>query len=195
MTMLPPEMEHTPGICYLDFDVDICYNPRNRLRNRFPRACFSHYLSYIRFILEEDVVPRATIKEKVLQAIDELQYWTNSTARRLTAKRNGTIGMRISDSSNPFFGEILFSFEDVLHPKDYALNICNTTETLGYEAHYLDLLLSQRVDGIIAVATSQPWIELSKAEVQHTPVVFADHAFDNFQSFYVGVDNRTGAYK
>jgi DNA-binding LacI/PurR family transcriptional regulator len=165
------------------------------LRNRFPRACFSHYLSDIHFILEEDTVPRATIKEKVLQAIDELQYRPNAAARGLTTKRNGTIGMRISDSSNPFFGEILLSVEEVLHPKDYALSICNTTETLEYEAHYLDLLLNQRMDGIIAAATSQSWIELSKAKVQHTPIVFVDRAFDNFQGFYVGVDNRAEAYK
>jgi LacI family transcriptional regulator len=203
--------------------VDICYNPGNRLRNRFPKANFSHYFSYIHFILEGNAVPRATIKDvaaqpgaskaavshvitetrfvgedtrqKVLQAIDELQYQPNAAARSLTTKRTGTIGMLISDSSNPFFGEILLSVEEVLRPKDYALIICNTTETLDYEAHYLDLLLNQRVDGIIAAATSQPWIELSKAEVQHTPIVFVDRNFDNFDGFYVGVDNRVGAYK
>jgi DNA-binding LacI/PurR family transcriptional regulator len=51
------------------------------------------------------------------------------------------------------------------------------------------------VDGIIAAATSQPWIELSKAEDQHTPVVFVDRAFENMEGFFVGVDNKTGAYQ
>jgi len=51
------------------------------------------------------------------------------------------------------------------------------------------------VDGIIAAATSQPWIELSKAEVQQTPVVFVDRAFDNLDGFFVGVDNKAGAYQ
>ena len=104
------------------------------------------------------------------------------------------MGIVISDSSDPFFGELLLSIEEVLRPQNYALIICNTAETLEYEAHYLDVLLNQRVDGIIAAATSQPWIELSKAQVQHTPVVFVDRAFDNLTGYYVGVDNTAGAY-
>ncbi len=151
------------------------------------KTTVSHVINETRFV-EGDT------RQKVLQAIDELQYRPNAAARSLTTKRTGTIGMLISDASNPFFGEILLSVEEILRPKDYALIICNTTETLEYEAHYLDLLLGQRVDGIIAAATSQPWIELSKAEIQHTPVVFVDRAFDNFDGFYVGVDNQAGAY-
>lgn len=151
------------------------------------KTTVSHVINETRFV-EEDT------RQKVLQAIDELQYRPNAAARSLTTKRTGTIGMLISDSSNPFFGEILLSVEEVLRPQNYALIICNTTETLEYEAHYLDLLLNQRVDGIIAAATSKPWIELSEAEVQHTPVVFVDRVFDNFDGFYVGVDNQAGAY-
>lgn len=151
------------------------------------KTTVSHVINETRFV-EEDT------RQKVLQAIDELQYRPNAAARSLTTKRTGTIGMLISNSSNPFFGEILLSVEEVLRPQNYALIICNTTETLEYEAHYLDLLLNQRVDGIIAAATSKPWIELSEAEVQHTPVVFVDRVFDNFDGFYVGVDNQAGAY-
>ena len=151
------------------------------------KTTVSHVINETRYV-EEDT------RQKVLQAIDELQYRPNAAARSLTTKQTRTIGMLISDSSNPFFGEILHSVEEVLRPQNYALMICNTNETLEYEAHYLDLLLNQRVDGIIAAATSQPWIELSNAEVQHTPVVFVDREFDNFDGYYVGVDNRAGAF-
>jgi LacI family transcriptional regulator len=148
----------------------------------------SHVLNATRFVEEET-------RQKVLQAIQELNYRPNAAARSLTTKRTGTVGIVISDSSNPFFGELLCSIEEVLRPHNYALIICNTNETLEYEAHYLNLLMSQRVDGIIAAATSQPWIELSKAEIQHTPVVFLDRFFDNFDGFYVGVNNKGGAYQ
>jgi LacI family transcriptional regulator len=115
-------------------------------------------------------------------------------ARSLTTKRTNTVGVVISDSSNPFFGEIIVSIEEILRPQNYALIICNTNETLEYEAHYLNLLLKQRVDGIISAATSQPWVELSKAEIQQTPIVFVDRVFDNLDGYYVGVDNKAGAY-
>ncbi len=130
-----------------------------------------------------------------MQAIQDLHYRPSAAARSLTTKRTSTVGVVISDSSNPFFGELLLGVEEILRPQNYAVIICNTNETLEYEAHYLNLLLNQRVDGIIAAATSQPWIELSKAEDQHTPVVFVDRAFENMEGFFVGVDNKTGAYQ
>ncbi len=151
------------------------------------KTTVSHVINASRFVEE-------ATRKKVLQAIRELKYRPNAAARSLTTKRTGTVGIVISDSANPFFGELLLSIEEVLRPQNYALIICNTNETLEYEAHYLNLLLNQRVDGIIAAATSQPWIELSKAEIQHTPVVFVDRAFDNLDGYYVGVDNRAGAY-
>jgi LacI family transcriptional regulator len=150
------------------------------------KSTVSHVINATRVVEEET-------RQKVLQAIRELRYRPSAAARSLTTKRTGTVGIVISDSSNPFFGELLLSIEEVLRPQNYAAIICNTNETLEYEAHYLDLLLNQRVDGIIAAAMSQPWMELARAEVQHTPVVFVDRAFENMDSYYVGVDNTAGA--
>ena len=152
------------------------------------KTTVSHVINATRVVEEET-------RQKVLRAIQELNYRPSAAARSLTTKRTGTVGVVISDSSNPFFGELLLGVEEVLRPQNYAVIICNTNETLEYEAHYLNLLLNQRVDGIIAAATSQPWIELSKAETQHTPVVFVDRAFDNLDGFFVGVNNKAGAYQ
>jgi LacI family transcriptional regulator len=151
------------------------------------KTTVSHVINATRFVEEET-------RQRVLLAIQELQYRPSAAARSLTTGRTGTVGIVVSDTSNPFFGELLLGVEEVLRPQNVALIICNTNETLEYEAHYLDLLLNQRVDGIITAATSQPWIELSKAEVQHTPVVFVDRYFDSLDGFYVGVDNKAGAY-
>jgi LacI family transcriptional regulator len=158
------------------------------IRAGVSKATVSHVLNATRFVEEET-------RQKVLQAIKELNYRPNAAARSLTTKRTGTIGIVIANSANWFFGELLLGVEEVLRPQNYALIICNTNETPEYESHYLNLLLNQRVDGIISAATSQPWIELSKAEVQKTPVVFVNRAFDNMDSYYVGVDNQAGAYQ
>ena len=152
------------------------------------KTTVSHVINATRFVEEET-------RQRVIQAIHELNYRPSAVARSLTTKRTGTVGIVVSDASNPFFGELLLGVEEVLRPQNFALIICNTNETLEYEAHYLNLLLNQRVDGIIAAATSQPWVELSKAEVQHTPIVFVDRTFETLQDYYVGVDNRAGAYQ
>jgi LacI family transcriptional regulator len=151
------------------------------------KTTVSHVINQTRMV-------EADTRRRVLDAIAELRYRPNLLARSLTTQKTGIIGMVISDSSNYFFGETMKGVEEVLLPKNYGLIVCNTNETLEREAHYLNLLLSQRVDGIIAAATSQHWVELSKADMQHTPVVFVDRSFDDMAGPFVGVDNKQGAY-
>src|SRR3712207_1328318 len=102
--------------------------------------------------------------------------------------------MIISDASNLFFGDMLRGAEDILQPQNYGLIVCNTDEVLERESHYFDLLLRHQVEGIIAAATSQPWDVLSKAELQHTPVIYVDRVSEGLERPYVGVNNLGGAY-
>lgn len=133
-------------------------------------------------------------KQRVLDAIQQLGYRPNNAARSLTTKRTRTIGMIISDSSNLFFGDMLRGVEDILQPQNYGLLVCNTDEVLERESHYFDLLLRHQVEGIIAAATSRLWDVLSKAELQHTPVVYVDRVFEGLERPYIGVNNVGGAY-
>jgi LacI family transcriptional regulator, galactose operon repressor len=150
------------------------------------KATVSHVINQTRFV-EEDT------RQRVLQAVAALGYRPSTVARSLTTNRTQMIGVIVSDASNYFFAEVLQGIEAVLRPVDYALIICNTTEILEREAHYLDLLVRQRVDGIIAAATSQRWDVLTEVDTQHIPVVFVDRYFEGLNSPFVGVDNRKGA--
>jgi LacI family transcriptional regulator len=152
------------------------------------KTTVSHVINGTRFVEEET-------KQRVLQTIAELGYRPSKVARGLTTRRTGTIGMIISDAANQFFGEMLRGVEDVLRSANYALIVCNTDEVLEREEHYLDLLLGQRVEGIIAAATSQKWAVLAQAETTHTPVVFVDRRFEGLEGPYVGADNIGGAHK
>ena len=149
------------------------------------KTTVSHVINGTRFVEEET-------KRRVLQAIAELGYRPNKVARGLTTRRTGTIGMIISDAANQFFGEMLRGVEDVLRSASYALIVCTTDEVLEREEHYLDLLLGQRVEGIIASATSQKWAVLAQAEATRTPIVFVDRRFEGLEGPYVGADNIGG---
>ena len=93
-----------------------------------------------------------------------------------------------------FFGDVLRGIEDILQPLNYSLVVCNTDEILERENHYIDLLLRQRVDGIIAAATSQKWEVLNRAPLQHTPVIFLDRSYEGLEGPFIGVNNQGGAY-
>lgn len=151
------------------------------------KTTVSHVINGTRFVEEET-------KQRVLQAIADLGYRPSTAARSLTTKRTGNIGMIVSDASNHFFGEMLRGIEEVLTASNYTVIVCNTDEELEREEHYLGLLLSQRVDGIIAAATSQKWGALTTAETMHTPIVYVDRRFEGLEGPYVGADNVGGAY-
>jgi LacI family transcriptional regulator len=150
------------------------------------KSTVSHVINETRFVEEET-------RQRVLSAVEALGYRPSAVARSLTTNRTQTVGVIVSDSSNYFFGELLQGVEDVLRTQGYALLVCNTAEILEREAHYLDTLLRQRVDGIIAAATSQRWDILTEFEAEHMPVVFVDREFDGLRGPFVGADNRGGA--
>lgn len=152
------------------------------------KTTVSHVINDTRFVQKKT-------KERVLRAVKELRYRPSAIARSLATKRTQIIGAIVSDASNHFFAEVLQGIEDILRPAGYALTIGNTSEALEREGHYLDLLMRQRVDGIIAAATSQRWDVLAELQAHDIPVVFVDRYFEGLDRPFVGVDNESAAYK
>ncbi len=150
-------------------------------------ATVSHVINDTRFV--EDAT-----KERVREAIRHLGYRPNVAARSLTTQRTRIIGLIVSDVTNTFFAEIMRGIEDVLIANGYSLMLCNTNEVLEREEYYIDILLRQGVDGIIAAATSQNWDVLNEAAKLNIPIVMLDRTFADAPSPYVGVDNRHSAY-
>ncbi|MCY3799621.1 MAG: LacI family DNA-binding transcriptional regulator [Chloroflexi bacterium] len=151
------------------------------------KATVSHVINETRFV--EDAT-----KSRVREAIDALGYRPNVAARSLTTQRTRIIGLIISDVTNTFFGELTRGIEDALFANGYSLMLCNTNEVLEREEYYIDILLRQGVDGIIAAATSQDWDALNEAAKLNIPIVMLDRTFENADSPYVGVNNSQGAY-
>ena len=158
------------------------------LRAQVSKTTVSHVINGTRFVEEET-------SRRVLEAAKELGYRPSTVARSLTTNRTQTIGIIVSDTSNHFFGELIRGIETVVTGENYSLLVCNTDERLEREEHYLNLLLSRQVDGIIAAATSQRWSALEQVDMKHMPIVFVDRTFEGMDDRpYVGIDNRGGGY-
>ncbi|MGC8628168.1 MAG: LacI family DNA-binding transcriptional regulator [Acidimicrobiales bacterium] len=132
--------------------------------------------------------------QRVLDAVEQLNYWPSAAARSLRTKKSGVVGVIISDARNQFFGELLRGIEWGFGRAGYAMLVCNTDEQLQRERLYLELLMRQHVDGIIVGAASRDWPVLNTARSYHLPMVFVDRRFDQIAGPVVGVDNEGGAY-
>ncbi len=110
-------------------------------------------------------------RERVARAIDELGYRPNQVARSLLSRRTGTIGLIVPSTALPFFGEVALGVEDALAERGLRLLLCNSHGRSDREREHLDLLVRNRVDGIISGAHND---QLSEYRSIRQPVVTID---------------------
>src|SRR5258708_12545035 len=93
------------------------------------------------------------LAQRVQESIAALGYERNSLAQGLKMHTSQTIGLIISDITNPFFTSVVRGVEDVANPRAYSFILSNTDEDLKKEMNYMHLLESKRADGLIVSFT------------------------------------------
>ena len=145
-------------------------------------------------VLNNEPFVKEETRNAVLAVINRLGYRPSNVARSLSRNRTDAVGIVVSNIANNFIGEVIRGVEEVTRSRDYSLIVCNTDEQLEQENRILDLLLRQRVDGVIAAASSPQWETMGVAAKQQTPIVFLDRKFEGMEGPFVGVDNEGGAF-
>lgn len=79
----------------------------------------SHVINNDRFVSD-------TVRERVLEAVDALNYAPSALARSLKINQTQTIGMLLTASSNPFYAEVVRGVERSCYERGYSLILCNT---------------------------------------------------------------------
>lgn len=134
-------------------------------------------------------------KLKVEKVIEELDYKPNALARSMITKSTKTIGIVVTDITNPFFASVIRSIEDVLWESGYAILLANTDENVERERAVVSAIIERQVDGLILVPSEnklKPHLEiLNKRDI---PVVLVDRMVEGLPADVVMVDNENGAY-
>jgi len=147
-----------------------------------------------RVVRGEDVVNPET-KRKVMEAVKKLDYYPDTTARAMVKKQTNTIGLIISDISNPFYPPLLRGVENTINKFNYSLILCNTDESAEKEKQYLRVMLEKRIDGlIVSLASSANTRFLKEFEKRNIPIVCIDRKPKNMEVDTVCVDNIQGAF-
>ena len=147
-------------------------------------------------VLSETVPVRSVLRDRVLAAIHKLDYQPNFVARSLKANRTKTLGMVISDITNPFFPQVVRGAEDCALKHGYLLNTFNTDDQVEREQQVFALLRSRRVDGILLVVAPSPAGDVAhirKMVESGIPVVCLDRIPQGIALDSVSVDNVKGA--
>jgi LacI family transcriptional regulator len=132
------------------------------------------------------------LQTRVHEAITKLGYHPDGIARSLKKRSTQTLGVLISDITNPFFTAVIRGIEDTANARGYAMILCSTDEDPEKERSYLRLLRSRRVDGLImAPAGAEGDYDCAFVEA-NAPVVFIDRKISVVPVDTVLVNNQEG---
>jgi len=133
-------------------------------------------------------------RQKVLKEIDLSGYRPSVLARSLVTGETRTIGVVITDISNPFFGQAIRGCEDGLNEAGYSIMLCDTDENPAKEKQYLNTLAGKSVDGLILWGCRTGRNEVLAA-TGNIPIVAIDTNFDDKSEniTIIEADNESGA--
>ncbi|WP_229765462.1 substrate-binding domain-containing protein, partial [Vibrio cholerae] len=83
-----------------------------------------------------------------------LNYAPSALARSLKMNRTKTIGMLVTTSTNPFFGEVVKGVERSCYHQGYNLILCNTEGDNQRMKASINTLLQKRVDGLLLMCST-----------------------------------------
>ena len=134
----------------------------------------------------------AKTKEKILNAVKELNYIPNVNAKRLKETTTNTIGIFFNELFGPIYSEIAKGIEEVVHKEGYDLIACSTYGGDNSTAH--KYLQSGYVDAAIVLGSHLKDEFLERIAKNNIPIVVLDRELSvkNIQSILI--DNFSGAY-
>ncbi|MBD1576478.1 substrate-binding domain-containing protein [Vibrio sp. S11_S32] len=148
----------------------------------------SHVFNQTRFVSED-------IAKRVNNAAQELNYAPSALARSLKMKCTKTLGMLVTTSTNPFFGEVLKGVERRCYEKGYNLILCNTEGDSERMKASINTLLQKRVDGLMLMCSTLEGEEIEIfSRYPELPIVVMDWGPMAYASDKIQDNSYKGGY-
>jgi LacI family transcriptional regulator len=143
-------------------------------------------------VLNRPSYVRGETRDRVLAAIDELDFVPNQGARQYRPGRVRTLGLAIANLDNPFFVDVALGAEERCKELGVGVVFCNSGYDAAREEQNLDLLVQSRVQGIIIAPVDERSPRLEMLRDRGVPMVFVDRVGDDRDCWSVVVDDFEG---
>lgn len=132
-------------------------------------------------------------RERVMKAVETLNYKPNALAKGLRRGTTKLISLMIPNIMNPIYPAVTRGIEDRARSLGYNVILCNTDEVREIEAGYINNLQVSWVDGYIFATASKESDHIRELHEKDIPVVLLFRGMD-LPVDQILVDNFTGAY-
>ena len=115
-------------------------------------------------------------RQKVEQAVAELDYIPNQLSRSLRSQRTNTIGLIISDITNPYWTTVTRGIEDACSEFGWNVILTHSDEQSQKLNQAVHSLLQRQMDGILLVPTVDSIESVQRIQRQGIPLVLLDRS-------------------
>ena len=126
--------------------------------------------------------------KRVKNAVKELHYTPNTTARSLRCEKSKSIGVVFPDISGEFYATCASAILKYARMSDYTVLFTESGHNLKAEKDSIKALLERRIDGIIFIGDNSDIPLIQSIAAQSIPIVTGDRKVDNIPS--VTFNNR-----
>lgn len=116
----------------------------------------------------------AQLAKRVWKAIEELGYYPNRSARTLVSGRSHVFGLIVSEITNPFFPEIVQTFETLAVEQHYEILLTSTIHDPKRMELAVRRMIESRVDGVAILTFGMEDYLLEHLRFRNLPLVFVD---------------------
>ncbi len=134
------------------------------------------------------------LEQRVRDAMRKLHYHPSSVARSLKVQESRLVGVLIPILEHPAYSRMASSVERSLFDNGYRGLVCNSEENEERENAYIEMLLRQRVDGIIINTSARNPAYLRELDKNDVPIVLFDRMIADVACHQVFCDNTHGGY-
>ena len=134
------------------------------------------------------------LSKRVWQAIHQLNYLPNTHARTLVSGRSRIFGIIVENISNPFFPDLIQSFESVAVANGYEILVSSTNSDPAVLAACARRMLERKVDGVAVMTFGEEEPVLDQLVNGGVPIVLAEFKVDDPKASTILLDYSTGIH-
>lgn len=143
-------------------------------------------------VLNRPSYVKAETRQRVRDAMTELNFHPTRSARQFRPGRERTLGLAMADMGNPFFVDVALAVDAEARRVGAGVVIVTNNEDVRRERQNLDLLVQQRVHGIILSPVEESDPGLEHPVRQGVPLVYIDRISGDRPYCCVTTDNLVG---
>jgi LacI family transcriptional regulator len=114
------------------------------------------------------------LAKRVWKAIEDLGYFPNRQARALVSGRSRVFGLIVSEITNPFFPEVVQTFETLAVEHKYEILLTSTVHDPKRMELAVRRMIESRVDGVAILTFGMEDALLAHLRFRNLPLVFID---------------------